>query len=69
MIYAIREIAGKNNTELNEKIKSMKSIESITDTSTKDISDLDKHNILVGIREICTYLSKNNKIKIRCNAL
>ncbi|OAG32326.1 hypothetical protein NEIG_02647, partial [Nematocida sp. ERTm5] len=64
MIYVIREIAGKNDTELNEKIKSM---ESIIDSS-KNISEPGKNSILMNIQEICTYLSKNKKIKIQCKS-
>ncbi|KAI5187159.1 hypothetical protein NEIRO03_2470 [Nematocida sp. AWRm78] len=64
MIYVIREIAGKNDTELNEKIKSMKSIIN----NWNSISDSDKNNILMDIQKICTYLSKNKKFEIQCKS-
>ncbi|KAI5183071.1 hypothetical protein NEIRO03_0695 [Nematocida sp. AWRm78] len=65
MIYVIREIAGKNDTELNEKIESMKSIID----SSKNISESDKKNILMDIQEICISLSKNKKIEIQSDCL
>ncbi|OAG33135.1 hypothetical protein NEIG_02560, partial [Nematocida sp. ERTm5] len=63
MIYVMREIAGKNDTELNKKIEFMKSIID----NWNSISDSNIDSFLMNIQEICTHLSKNKKIKIRCN--
>ncbi|KAI5187848.1 hypothetical protein NEIRO03_2616, partial [Nematocida sp. AWRm78] len=63
MIYVMREIAGKNDTKLNENIKS---IESIID-NWDNISDSNTDSFLMDTQEICTSLSKNNKIEIRCD--
>ncbi|KAI5167058.1 hypothetical protein NEIRO03_1784 [Nematocida sp. AWRm78] len=63
MIYVIREIAGKNDTKINEKIEFMKSIID----SWNSISDSNIDSFLMNIQEICTYLSKNKKIETRCN--
>ncbi|OAG32330.1 hypothetical protein NEIG_02620 [Nematocida sp. ERTm5] len=62
MIYVIREIAAKNDTKINKKIESMKSI---IDNCNK-ISDSNIGRVLMDIQEICTSLSKNKKIETQC---
>ncbi|EIJ92968.1 uncharacterized protein NEPG_01923 [Nematocida parisii ERTm1] len=65
MIYVMREIAGKNDTKINENIESIKII---INNWNKD-SDSDKNKLLMGIQKIWISLSKNKKIKTQCNKI
>ncbi|EIJ92510.1 uncharacterized protein NEPG_02626 [Nematocida parisii ERTm1] len=63
MIYIMREIAGKNDTKINENIESIKNI--INDSD--EISDSDIDRFLIDVQKICISFSKNKEIKTQKN--
>ncbi|EIJ87101.1 hypothetical protein NEQG_02708 [Nematocida parisii ERTm3] len=64
MIYVMREIAGKNDTKINENIESIKNIIN----SQMSISKSNKNKILMDVQEICISLSKKKKFKTQCDS-
>ncbi|EIJ87097.1 hypothetical protein NEQG_02712, partial [Nematocida parisii ERTm3] len=65
MIYIMREIAGKNDTKINENIESIKNI---INSHKRSISKSNKNKILMDVQEICISLSKKKKFKTQCDS-